>query len=157
MKTFARNVKYYAVWLIFALFRSSMAWAAPIGSYQQGTVVRMRMADCAARHGFMTNFGNPAVPAAGESCPEYTLVSEKVVFVIVGKSSDQLVPLADVIDFRLHNNELVVRVDDARRETRFSIKEMVLRSEWDLVQKHIADELNNAPGAEAGLALVNAH
>lgn len=158
MKTFARNVKYYAVWLIFALGRLPMAWAAPIGSYQHGTVVRMRMADCAARHGFMANFGNPAVPAAGEACPEYTLVSEKVVFVIVGKSSDQLVPLADVIDFRLHNNELVVRVDDARRETRFSIKEMILRTQWDLVQKHMTDELSNAPSApEAGLAMVNAH
>jgi hypothetical protein len=158
MTTFARNVKYYAVWLIFALFRLPMAWAAPIGSYQQGTVVRMRMGDCQARHGFMANFGNPAVPAASESCPEYTLVSEKVVFVIVGKSSDQLVPLADVIDFRLHNKELVVRVDDARHETRFSIKEMVLRAQWDLVQKHINDELSNASAApEAGFAMVNAH
>lgn len=58
-----------------------------------------------------------------------TLISDKVVFVIVGKSSDQLVPLADVVDFRLHNNELAVRLDDTKRESKFCIKEMVLRSE----------------------------
>jgi hypothetical protein len=47
-----------------------------------------------------------------------------------------------VIDFRYYNNELAVRVDDAKHENKFSIKEMILRSEWDLVQKHIKDELN---------------
>ena len=105
----------------------------------------MRMSDCLpARHGFMAAFGAPAVPAAPEVCPEYTLISEKVVFVIVGKSSDQLVPLADVIDFRLQHNELAVRVDDARHESKFSIKEMILRSEWDMVQKHIADQMDAA-------------
>jgi hypothetical protein len=66
------------------------------------------------------------------------------VFVIVGKSSDQLVPLADVVDFRLRNNELAVRLDDAKRESKFSIKEMVLRTEWDRMQKHMNDELNAA-------------
>jgi hypothetical protein len=50
--------------------------------------------------------------------------------------------LADVIDFRLVKGELAVRVDDAKRESRFSIKEMVLRSEWDSVQRHIATQLD---------------
>lgn len=49
-----------------------------------------------------------------------------------------------MIDFRLHDNEMAIRVDDARHESKFGIKEMVLRSEWDLVQKHIADEMNSA-------------
>jgi hypothetical protein len=66
-----------------------------------------------------------------------------VVFVIVGKSSNQLVPLADVVDFRFDKNELAMRIDDARHETKFSIKEMILRSEWDLIQKHITDQMNN--------------
>lgn len=89
---------------------------------------------------------------AAEQCPEYTLVSEKVVYVIVGRSSNQLIPLADVIDFRLHNNEMAVRVDDAKHESKFSIKEMILRSEWDMVQKHLADQLSRPPRATESAA-----
>ena len=119
------------------------AWA---GVYKHGTVVRMRMTDCLpAHHGFMMAMSGPAAQMGPEVCPEYTLLSDKVVFVIVGRSSDQLIPLADVIDFRLHNNEMAVRVDDARRENKFGIKEMILRTEWDMVQKHITEEMNRAP------------
>ncbi len=91
--------------------------------------------------------------AAPEVCPEYTLVSDKVVFVIVGSSSDQVVPLADVVDFRFHKNELAMRIDDSRKESKFMIKEMVLRNEWDLVQKHIADRLNAPPEPDDRVAL----
>ncbi len=50
-------------------------------------------------------------------------------------------PLAEVIDFRFANKELAIRVDDARKESKFVIKEMALRSQWDLLQKHIEHEL----------------
>ena len=124
----------------------SMAVAAPLGRYQHGTVVRMRMGDCMLMHGgFMTAFGPPQAQANEGVCPEYTLLSDKVVYVIVGKSSNQLVPLAEVIDFRLQNRELAVRVDDARKESKFAIKEMTLRSEWEMIQKHIEEELKNSP------------
>lgn len=117
------------------------AWG---GVYQHGTVVRMRMGDCMAlHHGFMLAFGGQQPQNSPEACPEYTLVSDKVVFVIVGTSSDQLVPLADVVDFRFNKNELAMRIDDARHESKFGIKEMILRSEWDLIQKHINDQLND--------------
>jgi len=126
---------------------TSFLRGATLGVYQHGTVVRMRMGDCALSHrALAAAFGPPAAAQmAAEVCPEYTLVSDKVVYVIVGRSSNQLIPLADVIDFRLHNNEMAVRVDDAKHEVKFSIKEMILRSEWDLVQKHIEDELNTPP------------
>jgi hypothetical protein len=130
-------------WIVAGI---SVASAAPIGIYQHGTVVRMRMGDCMLTHrGFMNQFGPPQAAAVDESCPEYTLVADKVVFVIVGKSSNQLVPLAEVIDFRFQNKELAVRVDDARKESKFAIKEMALRSEWELLQKHIEDRLKDPP------------
>ena len=134
------------VWLAFVMTAASVAVAAPIGIYQHGTVVRMRMGDCVLAHrGFITTFGPPQ-PAADEgTCPEYTLVTDKVVLVIVGKSSNQLVPLAEIIDFRFENKELAVRVDDARKESKFAIKEMTLRSQWDLIQKHVEDELSDSP------------
>jgi hypothetical protein len=91
---------------------------------------------------------------SSEVCPEYTLVSDRVVFVIVGKSSNQVIPLADVVDFRFNKNELAMRIDDARHETKFSIKEMILRTEWDLIQKHITDQMNNpARGTDTNVAL----
>ena len=85
----------------------SIALAAPIGIYQQGTVVRMRMGDCMIMHrGFMNQFGPPQAAATEEGCPEYTLVTNKVVFLIVGKSSNQLVPLAETIDFRIQEQRI---------------------------------------------------
>lgn len=130
--------------LLIALFCGLRpASAKDIGIYQHGTVVRMRMADCASSHrGFMATMSGPPAQMVAEKCPEYTLVSDKVVFVIVGRSSNQLIPLADAIDFRFHNSELAVRVDDAKHESKFAIKEMILRSDWDLVRKHIADQFD---------------
>ena len=128
--------------------------AAPIGMYQHGTVIRMQMGDCTLTHkSFMTAFGPPQAPASTDTCPEYTLVTDRIVFVIVAKSSNQLVPLAEVIDFRLLNRELVVRVDDARRESKFNVKEMTLRSEWERIQRHIEDQLDESPHRPADTSL----
>ncbi|MGD0972725.1 MAG: hypothetical protein ABR866_01470 [Candidatus Korobacteraceae bacterium] len=99
--------------------------------FQLGTVTRMQTKDCTIVHGaFATVLGS--VPQRTEEvCPEYTLVSDKVVYVVVGKRSSQFMPLAEVIQFRLYKNELLVRIDDEKRESRFSIKEMQLRSDWE--------------------------
>jgi hypothetical protein len=144
--TFMKSTLLFAFEVILILTTISMALAAPIGSYQHGTVVRMRMGDCMLMHrGFMNQFGPPQAAMVEDSCPEYTLVTDKVVYLIVGKSSNQLVPLAEIIDFRLQNKELAVRVDDARKESKFAIKEMTLRSEWEMIQKHIEDRLKEPP------------
>jgi len=137
--------------LILALCAPA-AWA---GVYQHGTVVRMRMVDCLpVHHGFMAAMGGAPSQVSSDICPEYTLVSDRVVFVIVGKSSNQLIPLADTVDFRFDKNELAMRIDDARHETKFSIKEMILRNEWDLIQKHIMDQMNNpSRSADTNVAL----
>jgi hypothetical protein len=130
--------------LTWILASVSLAHAAPLGRYQQGTVIRMRMGDCVLmRGGFMTAFGPPQAASAEGACPEYTLLTDKVVFVIVGKSSNQLVPLAEVVDFRFEKKELAVRVDDSRHESKFAIKEMTLRSEWESIQRHIENELDS--------------
>jgi len=159
MKQLFSNAKYTKLIFFLALALCSIraSGAEPLGVYQHGTVVRMRMGDClSVHHGFMFAMAGPATQMSDEACPEYTLVSDKVVFVIVAKSSNQLIPLADVIDFRIHNNELAVRVDDAKHESKFSIKEMVLRSEWDLVQRHIADQLSTPARPTDGAAAMRA-
>lgn len=130
-----RNLALFGVFLC----STPLGWA---GIYQHGTVVKMHMGDCLPlRHGFFVALGGEPSQLVPEVCPEYTLVSDDVVFVIVGRSSDQLIPLADVIDFRLQKHELAVRVDDAHKEAKFCIKEMVLRSDWELVQKHLTEAL----------------
>jgi hypothetical protein len=102
----------------------------------RGTIVRMRMTECMGlQHPLMNALSGSASVPTGEPCPEYVLVTDKVVYVIIGKSSNQLVPLAEMTMFRIQNNQVLIRVDDARRESRFHVKEMVLRPEWERNQQ----------------------
>jgi len=136
--------------LIFLMCSLPNSLEAQIGIYQHVSVVRMHMGDCIpAGRGFMLAFGGPAIPVGPEPCPEYTLVSDNVVFVIVGKLSNQIIPLAETIDFRLVKNKLAVRVDDAKHEARFSIKEMMVREEWDRLQRHIEGKMGAPADREA--------
>jgi hypothetical protein len=101
-------------------------------AHREGVIVRMRMADCLGpQHGFMAAMAGGGKVEAGALCPEYVLVTDKVVYVIAGKDSDQLIPLAESTRFRLLKNEMLIRIDDAPKETHFHIKSMVLRPEWD--------------------------
>jgi len=102
-------------------------------THQQGTIIRMRMTDCMGpQHGFMAAMsGGAGKVETGTLCPEYVLVADKVVYVISGKTGDQLIPLAESTPFRLQKNEMLIRIDDASKESHFHIKAMVLRPEWD--------------------------
>lgn len=122
--------------LITLLCTLPISLAAENSSRSEATIVRMRMTEClAAHHVFMNAMSGPNQASTGELCPEYVLVTAKVVYVIIGKNSEQLVPLAETTMFRLQNNEVLIRVDDARRESRFRVKAMVLRSEWERNQQ----------------------
>jgi hypothetical protein len=114
--------------LVIAL---SILCAGQIGIYQHGTIIRMQMGECLSARGFMATISGTPKQQADDGCPEYTLVTEKVVYVIVGRNSNQLLPLAEVTDFRFQKNEIAIRVDDARHESRFLIREMALRSDWE--------------------------
>lgn len=119
--------------LVFLAIASA---AQQIGIYQHGTIVRMHMGDCLPDHGIVAALSGNSRPQAPEVCPEYTLVGEKVVYVIVGKPSKNVLPLAQEVDFRLRKNEIALRVDDDNRETRFLVREMILRADWDrMLQK----------------------
>lgn len=98
----------------------------------QGTIIRMRMTDCMGpQHGFMAAMSGAGKVETGALCPEYVLLADRVVHVITGKSSDQLIPLAEATYFHLQKNELLIRIHDASKESHFHIKAMVLRPEWD--------------------------
>src|SRR5579864_3942623 len=104
-------------------------------NHQRGTITRMRMTDCLGpQHGFMAAMSGAGKVETGALCPEYVLVADKVVYVISGRSSDQVLPLAESTRFRLQKNEMLIRIDDASKESHFHIKAMVLRPEWDRTQ-----------------------
>jgi len=125
--------------LIVLLCALPLSLTAENRGRQQGTIVRMRMTECmGSQHPFMSAMSG--APAPAESCPEYVLVSDQVVYVIIGKNSDQLVPLAETTNFHFQHNEVLIRVDDARKESHFHVKEMVLRPEWDRNQKMLDAE-----------------
>jgi hypothetical protein len=118
--------------LYIFVFAFPVLLAAQTQSRQQGTIIRMRMTDCLGpQHSFMAAMSGSAKVESGALCPEYVLVSDRVVYVISGKSSEQLVPLAEITRFRLQKNEMLIRVDDAAKESHFHIKAMVLRPDWD--------------------------
>jgi hypothetical protein len=126
-------VKRIACLLISICILSTMA-AAQTRIYQKGTVIRMKMTQCIASSGggFLAALsGQAPVAPSGETCPEYTLVSDRVVYVVVAKSSNELIPLGDNLDFRLQKNEILVHLDDTTKEIRLSVRAMTLRPEWE--------------------------
>jgi hypothetical protein len=116
-------------WLLFII--AAVALPVHAQRFQAGTVTRMQTKDCTIMHGALATMVGSMPQNTEGICPEYTLVSEKVVYVVVGKRSGQFMPLAEVIQFHLVKNELLVRIDDEKRESHFSIKEMQLRSDWE--------------------------
>lgn len=122
----------HKLFCIFVLAFPVLLSAQNAHSHQQGTIVRMRMTDCLGpQHGFMAAMSGGGKMEPALLCPEYVLVADKVVYVISGKSSEQLIPLAEATRFRLQKNEMLIRIDDAAKESHFHIKAMVLRPEWD--------------------------
>jgi hypothetical protein len=125
------------IWLTLVLL--SAVAAAQTGARRQGMIVRMHMAPCmTAPHAWMATLAGSPHQQSDELCPEYTLVTDTVVYVIVGKASNQIIPLAERTVFRLQKNELLIRIDDAKNESRFLIKEMVLRPEWENYEQQMA-------------------
>jgi len=145
--------------LIILLCVLPISLAAENRSHQQGTIVRMRMTDCiASQHPLMEALSGSNRGPSGELCTEYVLVTDKVVYVIVGKTSDQLVPLAEITRFHFQNNEVLIRVDDARRESHFHVKAMMLRPEWDRYEQIAEAEASAAAHHHLeGAAMVDAH
>lgn len=117
--------------------------AAQARKTQQGTIIRMRMTDCLGpQHGFMAAMSGGGKVEPGALCPEYVLLADQVVYVISGKSSEALIPLAEITRFRLLKNEMLIRIDDAAKESHFRIKSMVLRPEWDRTEQLHEAETN---------------
>lgn len=116
--------------LVFLLGTTALIEAQGNWSFK-GTVIKMRMAGCSAQHGFMATMSGGPGQAGGGSCPEYTIMSDKVVYVVEGRQKDAFIPLAENIVFLIRKNELVTFSDDEKSKSHFAIQQMTLRAEWD--------------------------
>lgn len=114
---------------IFALSATVALHAQAKWSFK-GTVIKMRMTSCVMHGGFMATMSGAPAPA-GVTCPEYTLMSDKVVYVVVGRRAEEFIPLAENMVFLIRGNELVLFSDDEKTKSRFTIQQMILRADWE--------------------------
>jgi len=117
--------------LLFVFVYGAAVGLQAQGSWSfKGTVIQMRMTDCVMQRGFMATMSGVAA-AVGIQCPEYTVMSDKVVYVVVGLRSEEFIPLAENKEFLIRKNELVIFSDDEKTKSRFAIQRMALRAAWD--------------------------
>jgi hypothetical protein len=100
----------------------------------KGTVVKMRMTECTVKSFMAAMSGTATQPAS--SCPEYTVVSDKVVYVVRGHHAEDFIPLAENMDFLVRKNELILFSDDEKTKSHFVIQQMTLRADWEREQAH---------------------
>lgn len=141
---------------IFLLAAAGLLQAQSKWSFK-GTVIKMHMAECAAQHGFMVTMSGGQGPSM-TTCPEYTIMSDKVVYVVEGRQKDAFIPLAENMDFLIRKNELVTFSDDEKDKSHFAIRQMTLRSEWEreeqrkelearMMERSVSYEVRNPPRA----------
>jgi hypothetical protein len=114
---------------VFVLSVAALLQAQEHWSFK-GTVSKMRMTECIAQHTFIAAMSGTQPQAVG-TCPEYTVMGDKVVYVVVGRRAEEFVPLAEDIEFLIRKNELVLFSDDEKVKSRFVIQQMMLRTDWD--------------------------
>ncbi len=128
-----------------------ISFAADNHVREQGTIVRMRITGCiSSQHAVMDTLSGTGRMRSQQLCPEYVLVTDKLVYVIIGKASGQLLPLAQITRFYVQNNEVVVRVGDSHRETHFRLKEMMMREKWERMRELETGTLETGRPSESG-------
>ena len=124
------KMKRMALMFAFVLSVAVLVQAQSIWSFK-GTVIKMRMGDCAMQRGFMATLAGVPAVSTGVTCPEYTVTSDKVVYVVVGRRAEDFIPLAENLDFLIRKNDLVLFSDDEKTKSHFQILQMTLRADWD--------------------------
>ena len=61
-------------------------------------------------------------------------MSDKVVYVVVGRHTEEFIPLAENMEFLIRKDELIILADDEKTKSRFVIQQMTLRADWDREQ-----------------------
>ena len=96
----------------------------------KAAIIKMEMSECSLPHRFISSMSGTLIIDT-VPCAEYTIISDKVVYVVIGRHAEQSLSLGADMFFREENKELVVFSDDEKSRVRFPIKQMVLRSDWE--------------------------
>lgn len=99
----------------------------------KGTVVKMKMSDCLPEGGFRAAMSGTAM--LRKSCPQYTVLSSRVVYVLLGRHQSEFMPLAEDVPFTIHKNEALFFGGKEKVQSRFVVQQMMLRSEWERRQQ----------------------
>ncbi|MDR3762552.1 MAG: hypothetical protein P4M01_00500 [Acidobacteriota bacterium] len=120
-------MKRFAMLVLWTMLAATLVQAQAHWSFK-GTVIKMSTHDCPMR-GFVAAMSGG--PVTSGTCQEYTILSDKVVYVVLARRGPVFMPLAENIDFVVTKNELTVLSDDEKSKSRFAIQQMTLRSEWE--------------------------
>ena len=128
--------------LFIAILLAATTMAAQVRSFR-GTVTRMQMTVCMQQHGFVASMAG-GQPATESTCPEYTIMSDKVVYVVVARRVEEFIPLAEQVTFLTRKNELIALADDEKHETKLVVRQMILRADWDReeARRALEDKIN---------------
>jgi hypothetical protein len=100
----------------------------------RGTVIRMKMSECTRQHGFISAMSGTQI-ATTQACPEYTVMSDRVVYVLVGRKPEEFIPLAENVIFHVRKSDVVVISEDEKEQSHFAVRQMTLREEWEREQQ----------------------
>jgi hypothetical protein len=90
----------------------------------------MEMKNCTQDRGFVSAMsGNKVV--SSRPCPEYIVMSEKVVYVLVGRKAGEFMPLAEDVTFIVNDGDVTVAYQDEKNRSHFAVRRMVLREDWE--------------------------
>jgi hypothetical protein len=143
--------------LLFVLFLCSTAAMQAQSQWSfKGTVIKMKMTDCVVPPGFRATLGG--IPPSSLTCPQYTVMSDRVVYIVVGRHTEAFIPLAENMDFVIRKNEIVTFSNDEKSKARFVIQQMTLRADWEheqerkelmakALERSVSYELRNPPRA----------
>ncbi|HVP64406.1 MAG TPA: hypothetical protein VMT82_05895 [candidate division Zixibacteria bacterium] len=118
-----------AGWVIAVVFVAVCIATGQSRSFR-GTVVRMKMSECTRLHGFVSAMSGAQVVTT-QACPEYTVMTDRVVYVLVGRKPEEFIPLAENVTFHVRKSDVVVVLEDEKEESHFAVRQMTLREEWE--------------------------
>jgi hypothetical protein len=155
------KMKRITLLLVFVVSAAALLSAQGHWSFK-GTVTKMRMTNCTTQRGLLSAMAGTAGQMAG-TCPEYTVASDKVVYVMVGRRGDEFIPLAENIEFLIRKNELLIFSDDEKTKSHFAIQQMTLLGDWDreeaqkelasrVMERGVSYETRNPPRATTSAA-----
>ncbi len=118
--------------LVLALMPTGAAAESHAYGYESGSVIRMETTSCTSQSsGVMARLSGIPAQTQTYDCWVYTLLTDKIVYRATIRKNRVLLPLAEQLQVRLKNGEMLVRPDGSDQEFKLEVVSATLRSEWE--------------------------